>query len=149
MANEVKKFDREMIRVALKKRELNFLTDQDGDFHVNFSYDDDWGCELKILLMIQGQQQDIFTISVTATKKIPKEDFGRAIMLCNEWNRTRLFPLAFLAYNDNESTGNIFLQYHLDTEKGIHQEFIDYYVVMIMSTAMKFWKWVHQEKAAF
>jgi len=39
----VKKFDRSLIENFLNETNLNYLTDKEGDFTVNFAYDDELG----------------------------------------------------------------------------------------------------------
>lgn len=144
----VKQFDRSMIENYLKKKKINFLRDRDDDFIVNFSYDEDTGCEMSVLLMVGGEKNNIYTVQVVPDKVIPKSQWGNALMLCNTWNKERRWPKVYLkiANLETDTTTKIILEEHIDLGEGIHQELLDDYTDTVLATAFAFLKWMHQEK---
>jgi putative sensory transduction regulator len=144
----VETFNRGMIEKYLKANDLRFLKDEDGDFVVDFAYDEDCGCELSFRLLAEGQQSEIYVIRAMADKRIQKADWGRAIMLCNTWNMERRWPRSYLYVRDQskDTTGGIVLEEQIDLEKGIHQELLDHYTDTVMSAAYSFWQWAHKEQ---
>lgn len=145
----VKQFDRSMIENYLKKKDLNFLRDRDGDFIVNFSYDEDIGCETSVFFMVAGDKNNIYTVQVLPDKVIPKSQWGNALMLCNTWNKERRWPKVFLNIEnlENDTTAKIFLQENIDLGEGIHQELLDDYTETVLVAAIEFLKWMHKEKS--
>src|SRR6185312_13136494 len=122
----VRSFDRSMIESCLRTNQMKFLRDNDGDFRVEFGFDDEMGCELTISLAAAGQQHDIFSMLIFTDKRIPNWDWNRVIQVCNEWNDTRRWPKAYLHVRDtSDSTAGILLEQSIDLEHGIHQELFD------------------------
>ncbi len=144
----VQRFDHSMIERYLRARSLKFLRDSDGDFIVQFSYNDEMGCSVDMYLMVQGQQKDIYSVWGVSDRRIPKNDWGKAIMLCNEWNKLRRWPKAYLYVKDpaTDTTGSIRLEYQIDLEEGIHQELFDDFTSSGIDGTFAFWKWAHQEQ---
>lgn len=143
----VQRFDRSMIERYLKQTGYKYLRDSDGDFHVNFHYEEDTGCELSILLCAEGKGSEIYSIRVLSDKRIPKSDWGRAIMLCNTWNKERRWPKAYLHVSDpaKDTVASIVLEQQIDLEKGIHQELLDHLTSSILLGGYVFWQWAHKE----
>lgn len=143
----VQKFERKMIEQTLRSNNLRFLRDSDDDFVLEWGYDDEHGCALKSLLMVGGGNKDVYRITTTSDRRIPRNDWGRTIMICNTWNMERNWPKAYLRVaNASDNYGLIVLENAFDLEKGIHQELLDDFTLTAIGTAFQFWKWAHQEQ---
>ena len=144
----VKNFDRSMIKNYLTRKEYKFLVDSDGDFLIKFAYDPDYACQMSVYLIVTGSKQDVYSVRIMTDKRIPKSDWGKALMLCNTWNKERRWPTAYLKVNDpdRDPIGTIELNYNLDLEQGIHQELLDDFTSIIISTGDAFWTWAHKEQ---
>ncbi len=144
----IKKFDHSLIKNFLEETNLNFLTDKEGDFTVNFAYDEELGCELSFWFIVTGSNDEIYQILVSSDKEIPKSQWARVLMLCNTWNKDKRWPKAYLHVEDmnTDTTGNILLEEQIDLEQGIHQALLNDYTGTILSTAFQFWKWMHLEQ---
>ena len=141
-------FNRSMIENYLRDKNLKFLIDRDGDFRVEFGYDNDLGCDITVYFTAEGRSENVYTIRIFSDKRISKSDWGRAIMLCNTWNKDKRWPTAYLQVSnpDTDRTGKINLEYHLDLSQGIHQELLDDWTNTIISCGITFWTWAHQEQ---
>ena len=144
----VEKFSQAMLEKYVKARGWKYLRDGDGDFRVDFAYDDSTGCELTLWLIADGRQKEIFYVRVASDKRIPKTDWARAMMICNTWNKDRRWPKAYLNVRnpDTDTTATIALEQHLDCEKGIHQELLEDFANTIWATSISFWEWAHKEQ---
>ena len=144
----VQTFARGQIEKYLRKMELKFLQDSDGDFLVQFGYDDDYGCEITVYMMAAGKRSDVYSIRINSDKRIPKRDWGQALMLCNTWNKERRWPKAYLSVRDpnNDTTASISLEFDIDLEQGIHQELLDDLTGTIIAGGCQFWEWAHKEQ---
>lgn len=144
----VQNFDRSMIERFLRGRNLKYLVDSDGDFVVQFAYDQAIGCALTVHLMASGPREWIYYVMVVSDKRIPKHDWGRAVMLCNTWNKEKRWPKSYLHVADpaNDSVGMIRLEEQLDLEKGIHQELLEDFTHTVIVCANMFWEWMHKEQ---
>lgn len=145
----VQKFDRNMIERSLQSVSLKFLKDNDGDYLVQLGYSDEMGCELDIMLMASGQQDDVYYMRGQSNKRIPRNDWGRAVMLCNTWNKERRWPKAYLYVKDpnTDATGLIILEQQFDLEQGIHQELFNDFTRVAIASMLSFWEWAHKEQS--
>ena len=139
------KFDRSMIEKHLKSEELYYLVDSEGGYRVDFEdHDNSLGCDLTAWL---GEVEEVLSIFIGSTRQFPKREWGRAIMLCNTWNKENPGPKAFLDTNpDTDTTGSIVLRQSYDLEQGIHQELLDDFITVTIGAAIAFWEWAHQEQ---
>ena len=144
----VQKFDRTMIEKILRAHTLKFLRDSDGDFIVQIGHSDKLGCELDILLIAGGTNAQIFSVTGRTNKRIPKSDWGRAVMICNTWNKEKRWPKAYLYVKDpsTDLTASILLEQQIDLEHGIHEELLDDFTFTTISGMFAFWEWAHQEQ---
>lgn len=144
----IEKFSDKMLEKYLKESKRKFLRDNDGDYLIRFSRDEDSDRELSVWLISSGKANELFKIFITADIKFPKQDWGKCLMLCNEWNYKYRLPRAYLYVEDYNSSieGEIHLDYNLDFEKGIHQEFLNFIINQAISGAAQFWEWMHKEK---
>jgi len=136
-----------MIERYLQGKSLRFMVDADGDFRVEFAHDRECDCELTVWFIAGGPKKDVYCVRVNSNKHIPQRDWGKAVLICNQWNKERRWPKAFLYYRDSEAEhGDILLEGQIDLEQGIHQELFDDFTNTVIATAFQFWKWAHEEK---
>lgn len=144
----VRGFDRSMIRTFLDDKDIHFLIDRDGDFQVVFSDNGERGCEITFWLIAGGSNAQIYNIMAWSDKRIPRSDWGQALLLCNTWNKEKRWPRAYLWASDpaSDTTGSIRLDMQLDLEPGIHQELLDDFSLTVMAGVLNFWEWAHKEQ---
>jgi tetratricopeptide (TPR) repeat protein len=136
----VYRFERELIKTYLKKNEMKYLQDSEGDFVLKFDYDPQINCELTVYLMVSGKNQNIYSISIRSNKRIPREKWNDAFFICNQWNLHSRWPSAFFVIrNEEDKYGFIVLEYHLDLEAGIHQQLLDNITSEMIASGYKFW----------
>jgi hypothetical protein len=79
----------ELITHALNAMELKYFTDSDGD--VGATWDD-----FIVYFFRMGEQEEILNIRVIIHRKFPVEDVLRLQTFCNDWNRDKLWPKAYV-----------------------------------------------------
>ncbi|MFO7542676.1 MAG: hypothetical protein R6W97_07710 [Thiobacillus sp.] len=84
----VEEFTHEMLRQYLDGRGWRWLVDVDGDYVVEFAYDEDFSCELTLYLIMSGKEKEILEVRVLSDMRIPKAHWGEALHACNTWNDT-------------------------------------------------------------
>lgn len=144
----VQTFNRGMIEAFMKQSGMKYLTDSDGDFLIHWGYDEATGCAMNLQFSAQGNKKHIYAITVIAEKRIPRNDWGRAVMICNTWNKEKRWGKAYLYVDDpaTDATGMIVFDNHMDLEQGIHQELFNDLTLTIVSAANSFWEWAHKEQ---
>jgi len=142
----VRKFDETMIESCLRTVDLKYLKDSDGDYVVQFGYDDDTKCELSLFLIRSGEKKEVFQILVASDAEIPASELGAALFFCNSWNKDKRWPKTYVNFKEGESHGRIFCEEQIDLEKGVHQELLDDFAITCFSAANAFWKQVGEEK---
>ncbi len=85
----------ELITAALTDMDLKFFTDSDDD--VGATWDD-----FLVYFFRMGEQQEILNIRVIIHRKFPVEDVLRLQTFCNDWNRDRLWPKAYVRVADQD-----------------------------------------------
>jgi len=136
----VEKFSHEMVEKVLKAHNWKYFVDNDGDFRVDFAYDEDTGCEVGFYCIITGSKKQIYSVRVHSSTRIKKTDWDRVLFLCNTWNETKRWPKAYLHVRDREkdSTGVVYLEEQIDLEPGIHQELLDDFTVTVFTGGNSF-----------
>lgn len=139
----VQTFTKSMIERYLRACNMKFMIDGDGDYKVEFAYDQEMGCELTIYLMTGGSKKDVYGVLALSDKRYSKDAWVKATLLCNQWNKEKRWPKAYLYYNDlNDPYATIRLEQHIDLETGIHQELFDDFTGTMLVGASAFWKWI-------
>lgn len=143
----VTKFNRDMIKKYLDKRDTRYLRDSDGDFRVDFERDEDIGREISIWFMAQGEHAEIYSVLMKSDKRLSKPEWDHTIPVCNTWNLEKRWPKAYLAVKDPEkdTIAEIFLEGQIDLEKGIHLELFEHYTDSILAAGVSFWVWAKTE----
>jgi hypothetical protein len=143
----VEKFTRSMIEHFLQESDMRYFTDSDGDFLVQFSYDEELGCSLNMYFMASGDDAEIYYISARSDRRILKNDWEQALKACNAWNRERRWPKAYLRVDKaTDASGEIVLESQIDLEQGVHQELLNSFSQTMIAGVGMFWKWAHQEQ---
>jgi hypothetical protein len=144
----VERFERPMIERFLRSSTLKFLRDSDGDFIVQFAYDDVIAGSLSLFFIAEGSDESIYRILAMSDRRIPKENWIKAITLCNTWNRQCRWPKAYLDVRDpdNDTTATIHLESQIGLQAGVHQALLDDFSNITVAGAWQFWLWAHSEK---
>jgi hypothetical protein len=144
----VQPFNTGMIETCFKQRGIKYLVDSESNLMIHWGYDEATGCSMNLHFSAQGSKKHIYAITVIAEKPVPKSEWGRAMMICNTWNKDKRFGKAYLYVNDpaNDATGMIVFDNHMDLEEGIHQELLNDLTFTIMAAANDFWEWAHKEQ---
>lgn len=146
MGNE-QSFDRAMIEAFLESSELEFLRDRDGDFIVEFEYDEEVEVHPRFLLAIAGEHQEQYCLRGDATKRVPRADWDRILRLCNEWNALYKMPKVYLEIEDpNLSTsGRVVCEQWLSLEAGLSQDLLNEFTTTFISACFGFWRWLRRQ----
>ena len=142
----VQLFDRRMIERYLREKEIDYITDSNGDFITRIGHMVETGCELLVAFLISGEIQKLYTIHIESDKEIPRPDWGRVVMICNAWNQESVLPKAFLNIRDGGTEASIVLENQIFLASGIHPELFREFTDSSLTGAVLFWKWAHQEK---
>jgi hypothetical protein len=144
----VEQFDRGMIERYLRTNELKFLRDDDGDYQVDFGYDEETECELSILLAASGSRQSIYTMLVTSSRLVARAEWGRVVAICNEWNELKRWPKAYFHARNlaSDSHGAIILEEQIDLSPGIHWELFESWTSLMIGASFQFWVWAHKKR---
>ena len=153
----VQPFGESMIKSFLDRNELDYFDksglpeeiDLWGDFFLHQDDDGQRGCNLTFALSAEGENDSIYGVKVISDKEIPRSGWGQALLLCNSWNKERLWPKAFLNADTESATstsGSIWLEAYILLTSGVHQELVDDFSSLIIRGGLAFWEWAHKEK---
>jgi Putative bacterial sensory transduction regulator len=143
----VQKFDRSMIERYLEETGWPYNKDDDGDFWVSFAPDEDTPFSISVLFAAQGDSNCIYTVLGQANRPILRSEWGRALLMCNNWNKELCWGKAYLSIDnpDTDTTGKIFIDERISLENGIHQELFREISGSTIGAIWEFWKRAHKE----
>ncbi|WP_435017782.1 YbjN domain-containing protein [Tundrisphaera sp. TA3] len=145
----VEGFGQPMIQAFLEDAGLHYLRDLEGDFVVEFGYDDELAGHPRFLLAASGDDRSQFCLRGDVLKRVPRADWDRQIRLCNEWNALYKLPKVYLEVEDFNisATGRILCEQWLNLGPGIHQELVNHLTNSFFSACFGFWRWRERQDA--
>jgi hypothetical protein len=145
----VESFGHAMIRAFLEGAELHYLRDRDGDYVVEFAYDEELAGHPRFMLVASGEDHDQYCLRGDVMKRVPRAEWDRQIRLCNEWNALYKLPKVYLEIDDPNvsATGRIVCEQWMNLDPGIHQELVNHLSSTFFSACFSFWRWLERQDA--
>jgi len=145
----IEPFGHAMIEAFLEEDGLHFLRDRDGDFIVQFGYDEEINGHPRFLLAVAGEEQEQFCLRGDTLRRVPRADWDRALRLCNEWNAHYKMPKVYFEVDDLNvsTTGRVVCEQWIDLEAGVHQELVGHLTSTFFSACFGFWRWLERQDA--
>lgn len=145
----VENFGQAMIQAFLEDAGLRYLRDSDGDFVVEFGYDDQVAGHPRFLLMATGTDRDQYWLRGEILKRVPRGEWDRQIRLCNEWNALYKLPKVYLEVDDFNvsTTGRLLCEQWYNLGPGIHQELVNHLTNTFFTACFGFWRWLERQAA--
>lgn len=143
----VDSFGRAMIEAFLDDGDLQYLRDRDGDFVVEFGYDEEISGHPRFLLAVGGDGDDQYCLRGDTMRRVPRSEWDRMLRLCNEWNSLYKMPKVYLEVDDPNAstTGRVVCEQWLDLEAGVHQELVNHMTSTFFSACFGFWRWLERQ----
>ena len=144
----VEAFSHAMIETFLDEDGLQYLRDRDGDFVVQFGYDEEVDGHPRFLLAIAGDAEEQYCLRGDTLRRIPRSDWDRLIRLCNEWNAHYKMPKVYFEVDDPNAstTGRVVCEQWIDLEMGVHQQLVNHLTSTFFSSCFGFWRWLERQK---
>jgi Putative bacterial sensory transduction regulator len=142
-------FSRTMIEAFLEDGDLQYLRDRDGDFVVEFGYDEEISGHPRFLLAVSGDDDEQYCLRGDTMRRVPRSDWDRFLRLCNEWNSLYKMPKVYFEVDDpnTSTTGRVVCEQWLNLEPGIHQELVNHLTSTFFSACFGFWRWLERQDA--
>jgi hypothetical protein len=102
---------------ALATMELRYFTDSDGDVGANWE-------DFMTYFFRMGEQKEILNSRVIIRRKFGVEEVLRLQTFCNDWNRDKLWPKAYVRVaqeNGNPTSAQVIGEVVTDLEHGVTQ----------------------------
>jgi hypothetical protein len=145
----VENFDHSLIEAFLEDGNLQYLRDREGDFIVEFGYDEEIAGHPRFLLAAAGEEKEQYCMRGDTLRRIPRAEWDRVLRLCNEWNSEYKMPKVYFEVEDPNAstTGRIVCEQWLNLEAGIHQELFNLLTSTFFSACFGFWRWLQRQNA--
>ncbi|GAC1475172.1 MAG: hypothetical protein NVSMB9_27060 [Isosphaeraceae bacterium] len=145
----IENFGHGMIEAFLEEDGLHFLRDRDGDFIVQFGYDEEIDGHPRFLLAASGDDQEQFCLRGDLMRRVPRPEWDRILRLCNEWNAHYKMPKAYFEVDDpnTSTTGRVVCEQWLDLSVGLQQELVNHLTSTFFSACFGFWRWLKRQDA--
>jgi Putative bacterial sensory transduction regulator len=142
----IRPFDRDMIKVHLDSREMQYDVDDDGDFQFGVKVNEEDELTLAIFLGAEGTNEDILVVRAIAMAAIPREMWMPVMSACNQWNLERRYPKAYLAVGGDpslpETQGEVHLEGQYPLGAGVTQPLVDDLISETVSSSLAYWQWM-------
>lgn len=140
----VRNLTRSLVEDILDESGLRFFRDNEGDWIIRMSYDDEANCEYDFYFILGGKNHDILALRGSSDRRVSKAKWPAAMFFCNEWNKDRRWPKACLSIGDVDAPfAKLSLEYDYDLEKGVTKEQLDDWITVFMFTSRDFWRWIN------
>ncbi len=143
----LERFSREMIQAAIEDSEFSYMTDRDGDFVVEFGYDEEINGHPRFLLMLSGENEDQYCLRADTMSRVRRDQFDRTIRLCNEWNALYKQPKVYFEVDDpnNSTSGRVVCELWINLAPGAHQELVNHFTSGFFAACFGFWHWLSRQ----
>jgi Putative bacterial sensory transduction regulator len=149
LAQAVEPFTGSMTKTYLDGVNLQYLVDSAGDYLVRFTPADDRPCEVEVWLLAEGTERNILNVQTRTSVRFAQDKLGDALLACNEWQKIKRWPKAYVLVDEATATSRIILEFQIPLEKGIHQELFSDVTGWMITTSLEFWKWAHIERQIY
>jgi len=156
----VRPFSQEMIQAWMDQAEFKYFQHPIRGLLVDFRMTLKSDRAVTLRVWVSGRNKDIFVMNISSDRRIPPEDFLRALRLCNDWNQEYRWPRAMVeqdyrttdqkeepppAPEEVESrefthSARFCLDFQVCLSEGIHQAALNTILDDAMATSWDFWK---------
>jgi hypothetical protein len=132
--------DMERIKESLRRLEIRFLTDEDGDVLALWEGH-------SLLFSLEGPQETVLVVRARADETVPTEWEARALASVNEWNRSRRFLRCFLGEPESGGSMPVYADIHLHLGPGVHDALLDDLLDCLAVVSCTWVEWLHDDGA--
>ncbi|HEV7823390.1 MAG TPA: YbjN domain-containing protein [Mycobacteriales bacterium] len=132
--------DMDRIKESLRRLEIRFLTDEDGDVLALWE-------DHSLLFSLEGPQSTVLVVRARADETVPVEWESRALASVNEWNRSRRFLRCFLGEPESGGTMPVYADQHMHLGPGIHDALLDDLLDCLAVVSCSWVEWLHDDGA--
>jgi hypothetical protein len=132
--------DMERVKDSLRRLEIRFLTDEDGDVLALWEGH-------SLLFSLEGPRQTVLVVRARADEMVPMEWESRALAGVNEWNRSRRFLRCFLGEPEASGAMPVYADQHLHLGPGVHDALLDDMIDCLAVVSCSWVEWLHDDGA--
>ena len=161
----VQTFTQAMLSAWMDKEGLHYFQNPDRGLLVDFRFGLKSNRSVTLRTWVSGRNKDILTINLVSDRRVPPEDFARALRLCNDWNQEFRWPRALVeqdyrttdaledsppspedvAAREETHMARLCLDFQIRLPEGIHQEALETILDDIVSSSWDFWRLAHDK----
>lgn len=161
--SEIRPLAYDMLAAWIEKEGLSPFRHPTRGFLVDYKFGLKSDRCVQLRLYISGKNADILVLQWTCDKRVPPEDYLKALRLCNWWNNDYRWPRALVEqdfrYTDanadppptaedveaRETThsGHFLLDCQIPLPKGIHPDGLHALIDAVLDTSWIFWRTAH------
>jgi hypothetical protein len=132
--------DMERVKESLRRLEIRFLTDEDGDVLALWEGH-------SLLFSLEGPQETVLVVRARADETVPAEWASRALASVNEWNRSRRFLRCFVGEPEGSGGMPVYADQHLHLGPGVHDALLDDMIDCLAVVSCSWVEWLHDDGA--
>jgi Putative bacterial sensory transduction regulator len=140
--------DRGLIKEVLDSHGLHLFADSKGDFMTFWGYEPEVDTEVKIWFKLDGEDEDVYRISATGDRPLPRKAWNQATQLCNAWNSEHRWPKASVLKlkRDDRSVAFVELNADIPVRHGASRRMLDDFTGRVVHGTFEFFRWLHEHR---
>jgi len=163
--NPIQPFNQAMLATWMKKADFRYFEHPTRGLLVDFRFGLKSDRAVQLRTWVSGKNKDILVLNLTCDRRVPPEDFVRALRLCNDWNKEYRWPRATVEqdYQDTDAhsdpppspeevesrelthSAHLLLDYQVCLTEGIQQPLLEGMLDSVVSTSWDFWRLAHDK----
>lgn len=137
------------LKTVLHNRDLTYF-EQGSALLVRFDYEPKCDREVILRVSLEGEREDVLRIHMEGDRRTAREDFPKALELCNRFNREYRWPKTYLEIPSEAEgipapSGKLVTCHQLDLETGIHDGLLEDVICCAVGASWIFWEMAHKE----
>jgi Putative bacterial sensory transduction regulator len=140
--------DRGLIKEVLDSHGLHLYADSKGDFMTFWGYEPEVDTEVKIWFKLDGEDEDVYRISATGDRPLPRKAWNQATQLCNDWNSEHRWPKASVLKlkRDDRSVAFVELNADIPVRHGASRRMLDDFTGRVVHGTFEFFRWLREHR---
>lgn len=141
---EVKPITQEMLLTFFADGNYHYSVNPSGLYAIHFSYTESIDCETHYTFLIEGKANDLVSVRGHCDHRYKTEKLAPLLISLNEYKNQYRWPKMTVSESNNRLY--VTTELDLDVEAGIHQELLNGFLSLHMSSSHDLWKWLAEHE---
>ena len=128
--SSIQSISRDRVKASFERKELRYMTDQDGDFVLLFG-------DLQANFIFYGESNEMLQIRGSKDIDLQGKSLDVALRVVNDWNKRKLLGKAYVFISENTGKCWVHVEETYDFEEGCTDGQLDYHIGSLIRVCLK------------